>query len=418
MTNKSEVYSAQSYIDLDIEQYRTRFPAETKPLTDKTLFDIVMLTDDNMDDKEWQSLFLSYGKPNRPIGDTQTALCEELANVSIPMLDAAVEFIAQAKEDYQGGPVKVYFALCSGYSPEQIASMPRVGTNHPKSDPDYVKNGGTNPDYYKVPSWGKNGKRTEKTVSFYVEYANRRPSGQLLNQKIDWIERAGDTTGKSRQDDIPAEIKALNPHERSALLRKLENRRGTIRSAYKDAVKLGHQLDDVNALAHVACSLIPTEKEGEFENVVLVRSTIPGRETMDWEHFSIKGFMRLDADKAAETEGGTLASLKATQKREKPDDSSDTATGTTVAIKTVNTYAKVMNDVHAFMDEVWTASDKGKYSELLRTLGPRGGAGTDLFAGSMYSIYTMLKDIYSHEAIEERGSELAVKQQAPAKKVA
>lgn len=331
------------------------------------------------------------------INETQATLAHTLAAIDNANLSSAVLAVATAKQEYQGGPMKVYFYMTQAYSEEQMASFPKPGTGHPKTDKDYA---GNNPDYFKVPSFGKDGKRTEKSVSFYVEYADNTPAGKPVCQRIDYIQRAGND--KAKQDDIPADVLALNPHQRDVELKKLETKRATIRSSFKSAIKLGFQFEAINALDHVAAVAIPGVKEGEFENMILVRSTIAGRETIDYEHYTISAFMRLDADKAAEKDG-TLAALKATVKRDKPDDNSGTASGTTVVIKTVDTLGKVFNDAYAFMDEAWSASDKAKYTELLKQLGPRGGAGTDLMASAFYNVWRMLNDVYKHDAIRERG---------------
>src|SRR3569833_1706084 len=332
---------------------------------------------------------------NTNINEAQHKLAIELSNAIDESVDNAVSFVAQAKSDYQGGPLKVLVAMKMAYSDEQMAQFPKVGSGKEK---DYQ---GNNPDYYKVPSFGKDGKLTEKLVSFYVEFADNTPSGKNTVQALDWLSRAAND--KAKQDDIPADIKKLNPHQREVERARLEGRRNTIRSSYKAAIKLHYQFEAINALQYVEAVPIPGVKEGEFENVVLVRSTVPGRETMDFEHYSLSAFIRLDADKAAE-KGGTLAALKETAKRAQEPEGG--GTGTTVNIKTFDTYRKVINDVHAFMNEAKTAKDKAKYTDLLKVLGPRGGAGSDLFALSMYQVYNMLGDIYRHDDIRARAEAL------------
>lgn len=56
MTEKTP-YTPEAYIELDCGEYRTRFPEETKNLTDEQLFDRVVATDDDMEDDEWRRLF-------------------------------------------------------------------------------------------------------------------------------------------------------------------------------------------------------------------------------------------------------------------------------------------------------------------------------------------------------------------------
>lgn len=50
-------YSPKMYADLDMNDYRIRFPAETATLTDEQLFHVVSNTDDDTNDDEWRGLF-------------------------------------------------------------------------------------------------------------------------------------------------------------------------------------------------------------------------------------------------------------------------------------------------------------------------------------------------------------------------
>jgi hypothetical protein len=50
-------YSAQEFFDLDMGEYRTRFPEETARLTDEQIFHAVSNQDDDRDDDEWRAIF-------------------------------------------------------------------------------------------------------------------------------------------------------------------------------------------------------------------------------------------------------------------------------------------------------------------------------------------------------------------------
>src|SRR5882724_17887 len=50
-------YTPEEYVALEMPKYRQDFPDQTKMFSDEQLFDIVMSTDDDMDDVEWVSLF-------------------------------------------------------------------------------------------------------------------------------------------------------------------------------------------------------------------------------------------------------------------------------------------------------------------------------------------------------------------------
>ena len=60
-------YTAEDYADLNLNEYRERFPEETKPLSDQHIYDIVMSTDDDMEDDAWRALFKSeWRKSGQP----------------------------------------------------------------------------------------------------------------------------------------------------------------------------------------------------------------------------------------------------------------------------------------------------------------------------------------------------------------
>jgi hypothetical protein len=50
-------YSPEMFADLDMGEYRTRFPEETANLTDEQLFHAVSHQDDDRDDDEWRAIF-------------------------------------------------------------------------------------------------------------------------------------------------------------------------------------------------------------------------------------------------------------------------------------------------------------------------------------------------------------------------
>lgn len=50
-------YTPEGYIELEMGEYRIRFPAETMPLTDAQIWDVVSNTDDDQSDDDWRKLF-------------------------------------------------------------------------------------------------------------------------------------------------------------------------------------------------------------------------------------------------------------------------------------------------------------------------------------------------------------------------
>lgn len=50
-------YTAEEYDDLNLNEYRERFPDETKALSDERIYEVVMGTEDDHTDGEWRELF-------------------------------------------------------------------------------------------------------------------------------------------------------------------------------------------------------------------------------------------------------------------------------------------------------------------------------------------------------------------------
>src|SRR5712664_2235909 len=143
-TKEREVYSVEAFKDHEIAEYRTRFPTETKPLSNKQLFDVVMGTDDDLGDDGWKSLFLS-SKPNTPAaivvdGEAMEKKAREWANREGANLAPILDRLIKSKQDWEGGQFEVMFKLTSNMTAEQMAELPVPGSET-----------GTNPDYYKVP---------------------------------------------------------------------------------------------------------------------------------------------------------------------------------------------------------------------------------------------------------------------------
>lgn len=51
-------YTPEGYIELEMGEYRLRSPAETMPLSDEQIWDVVSATEDDMSDDEWKQLFV------------------------------------------------------------------------------------------------------------------------------------------------------------------------------------------------------------------------------------------------------------------------------------------------------------------------------------------------------------------------
>jgi hypothetical protein len=390
------VYSKEEYISLDIGNYRERFANETNHLTDRALFDLVMGTDDDMDDDAWRKLLSSHNIAAANIdGEALAANAHALAaKADGAGVTAAIEAVMKAKEDWQGGPFKVLFALQSAYEPEELDEF---------AVPDSET--GNNPDYYKVPKTDGNNKTRMVETSFYVQFADATASGQAILARIEYCERAGDP--KAIKEDIPADILEMSPHQRETHLNFLKGRRNTIRQAYKNAMKVYFQIGKVSAYPGISVDLIyahgksPSDVEaGKCELPEVENTTKPvqvwvtpeeGKPIAKWEALSVAAFMKLNPSKGLE-KGGTFQALLESgivkKKKAGAGATSDKPEG--LVIKTIETGVSVLAEFHRWLDETATARDKVEYGKLLKV----GNAkDNDEFISALVETRNMLNDL-------------------------
>lgn len=314
------------------------------------------------------------------VGEAQHKLAMEFAAITSPELDAAMVAVAKAKDEFSGAPIRLMHTLLTTMTEDKIDLLPRIGSRFADTN---------NPDIFIWKDPSKDG-ATEKEVSFYVVWADNTPEGSRVVTELDYLTRLG---GENMiTTDIPAAFKSKypNPEARRRYKKYLNGRRGTIRAAYKNAVKLMHQFDAINELAKVAANTIPGTEEGTFESVVKVHSTVKGRETMDYEHYSVGAFLKLNAAKAAEG-GGTLEALKATVAR-------DTGKGkdknkglpALASINTPETSDKVAIAWHSYLEKAWSDKAGDEYRALLKQLTGPGGASSVHTLGGIRNILNSL----------------------------
>lgn len=326
--------------------------------------------------------------------------------------EGAIELVAQAKEDWQGGPFKVLFGLQCDFEPEELDTFAV-----PDSDT------GNNPDVFKMPKEDAKGKVRMVDSNFYVNFADGTPSGQTILARIEWTERAGDP--KAIKDDIPADIKEMDPHQREVHLAFLKGRRNTIRQSYKKAMALYFQLGAVNAYPGVKAEPIwikgqsPDDiKEGEMPSVENTTKPIAvwlvpdeGKPIAKWEALSIGAFMKLLPNKAME-KGGTFAALiESGVVKKKPGSGTGSDKGKEgLTIKTLETGVTVLAEFHRWMEEIATAKDKVEYGKLLKV----GNAkDNDEFISAIVETRNMLADLCKevhaddkYVKLQQGGSEL------------
>lgn len=329
------------------------------------------------------------------VGENMDKLALSLAAVATPNLDAAVSTVVAAKGDWDMGPITIMTAVMEDYTLEQLQSFP---------DPD-VKTG-NNPSVYMVPVY-KDGKRQpkDKEVNWYNRFADGRPASAAIVQRIEWVVRAGNE--KMKKDDIPQDILDMNPDLRDQEKTKLSNKLANNRGAVVKAFRLLFKIKAVNALEGCNCYVVPGKEEGTFDNLIHVNSTVKGRETVDYDNLSIGTFNKLDTAKAKEG-GGSFKALLATKKRQKgSDEQENEGDAKPQLIRTIDTLQARTTDYAEYFDTIQAAKDKAEWMLLLKTLGPKGPAGSEQFKLELFSIHQTLNSIYNqYPEIKREGERL------------
>jgi hypothetical protein len=319
------------------------------------------------------------------IGTAQHAKALALAHLNTTALTNAMLAVAKAKDEFSGAPIKLMVAMLSEIPEETLDGLPRIGSKPSETD---------NPDLFPWKDPSSDGK--EKEVSFYVVWSDNTTEGAKVVEELGWLSCLNDPDKKT--DHIPADYKAKygsNPEQRKQRKKYLEGRRGTIRSSYKKAVQLMHQFDAINELAGVHATTIPGVEEGTFENVILVRSKVPGRETLDYEHYTVGQFLKLNAAKAAE-QGGSLTALKATVTRDGKKQKQEPGVPALASIQTPETMDKVMTAVHSYLDGIYSNKKGMEYAALLKFLtGPNGASAVE----TLGDIKGILDDLFRMDKI-------------------
>lgn len=332
---------------------------------------------------------------NATVGENMDKLALALAAFATPALDAAVALVVKAKGDWDMGPVTIMSAVLTDYPEETLVTFP---------DPD-VKTG-NNPSVYMVPVY-KDGKRQpkDKEVNWYNRFADGRPASAAIVQRIEWVTRAGNE--KMKHDDIPQDIRDMNADERDQEKTKLSRKLSNNRTAVINAFKLLFKIKAVNGLEGCSCFVVPGEVEGTFENLIHVNTTVKGRETKDYDNLSISTFNKLNVAKAKEG-GGTFRALMATKKRQ-PGDDGEVADAKPHLIRTLDTLQARTTDYVEYFDNIQQQKDQAEWMQLLKTLGPKGPAGSDQFTLELFSLHQTLNTIFKHDPIRKRGEELFTK---------
>lgn len=326
------------------------------------------------------------------IGDAQHKKALSYAAKTGTAIDLVVVSIADAKAEFTLGPVKLYNAIRKNLSEEEIDALPLPGSRWQL--PDGTLNNNADICSWKDPS--KPGDSKPKEISFYVVWSDGTPEGAHVVQELEWISRI--STAGMKIDDIPKDWQdkyAANPITLRQRKKYLEGRRGTVRKAYKDAVRLLWQIDMVNELAGCACHV---DDDSNEPTVTLVnKATIKNGVASNWEVFSVGAFLKLKPAKALEA-GGSYEALKATAERGKKDDKNKNKQGLQLnAIATPDTSGKVAAMELSYLDKLWADRKGGEYGAFLRHLLSDGGKADVLTYGDLRNI---LNDMFKMDMVQ------------------
>lgn len=293
---------------------------------------------------------------NASEGETMKAKAVAFALEETSEMSTVIETVAKAKEDWQGGPIKVLSVLMETYG-ERLNEWPQPD--------DETSN---NPDKFKIEVTGPDGKASMKQTSFYKEFTLATKEGVAISERIDWCKRSLDE--KAIKDGIPDDIREMNAEQIDRHLSYLKGRLSTIQGSYKKAMALGFQLVNVNGMPGMSAEIVTDENgEPEATNKPIFVCQVPetGKRATKYKNYSIGAFIRLNVNKAIE-KGGNLKALDDTLARPGASAPGGKDDNKVPAIKTVDTFVERFVDVYRFMDEMQMAKDQKDIGTLYKVL--------------------------------------------------
>lgn len=293
-------------------------------------------------------------------GETQKARAIAFASQESDEMSVAITTAANAKEDWQGGPIKVLFALNETYG-DSLAEFPK---------PDMET--GNNPDKFQVAVTNDQGVTAMRKTSFYLIFSDATKEGKAIVDELAMLKRIANVNDKC--DNIPEELMELyqeDGEKRISREKYLTTRRATIRQSYKKAMSLYFQMDAVASLEKVGCNFIYADAdagvvEKTSEPIIVWELPKEGQPITKSKRFSIGSFLKLDAKEASE-KGGTLKELLKTVSRD-----TNTKAAEFPTIKTAETYTKGFVELFRAMDEFQSDADQKELGKLMKVMQAKG----------------------------------------------
>lgn len=287
-------------------------------------------------------------------GETQKARAIAFASQESDEMSVAITTAANAKEDWQGGPIKVLFALNETYG-DSLAEFPK---------PDMET--GNNPDKFQVAVTNDQGVTAMRKTSFYLIFSDATKEGKAIVDELAMLKRIANVNDKC--DNIPNELMELyreDGEKRISREKYLTTRRATIRQSYKKAMSLYFQMDAVASLEKVGCNFIYADADAGIvektsEPIIVWELPKEGQPITKSKRFSIGSFLKLDAKEASE-KGGTLKELLKTVSRD-----TNTKAAEFPTIKTAETYTKGFVELFRAMDEFQSDADQKEMAKFMK----------------------------------------------------
>lgn len=331
-----------------------------------------------------------------------SVLASQLAQMEGEAMVTAINEVTKAKEDWEGGPFLVYFAMVKNYG-DKLGDFP---------DPSVET--GEKPARWKTKVPGTNGKEVSKTVDFYILFSDATKAGTALIQERQWLKRLADDNDAHK--GIPADfiekysVNAMVRAERDAWIGRRLN---TMRNAYRKAMSLAYQLEKVNGLEGIIAKPLYTDKtetavRNTPEPIMLMQEPTEEQDItqIKWRHMSISSFLRLNAAKASESDtpyDALIASLKRDKKKgEGATNDNDTASRPQ-HIATTDTFHARMADVLEYLDQAYTSKDTARLGEITKAL---NGPGSDDLFLAVWQVKEMLVDLTKGDKARARAEKL------------
>lgn len=289
-------------------------------------------------------------------GETQKARAIAFASQESDEMSVAITTAANAKEDWQGGPIKVLFALNETYG-DSLAEFPK---------PDMET--GNNPDKFQVAVTNDQGVTAMRKTSFYLIFSDATKEGKAIVDELAMLKRIANVIDKC--DNIPEELMERyreDNEKRISREKYLTTRRATIRQSYKKAMSLYFQMDAVASLENVGCNFIYADADAGIvektsEPIIVWELPKEGQPITKSKRFSIGSFLKLDAKEASE-KGGTLKELLKTVSRD-----TNTKAAEFPTIKTAETYTKGFVELFRAMDEFQSDVDQKEMAKFMKII--------------------------------------------------